>query len=188
MIKVNLLPDDVKLEIIQAKKNSELINIFIKTLIVLLFTILLIGFIYFYYKNEITLSSKKLIDKEKSIDQYGNLQEEATKISERINTIKKIEKSTFKWSGLMSEINKVVPTGVYLTGIKMDSVTKNRGQITGYAASKNEVATLRESLEKSKLFEYVDIESSLTQNDPASGLERENFTISLTLAKGALDE
>lgn len=188
MIKVNLLPEEVKEEIKQAKNNSSLINIFVKTVFLFLITIVFLGGLYLYYKENLNSSVKILSEKQRLIDQYGNLQENAKKLSERLETIKKIDSNSNKWSGVMVEINKVVPAGIYLTGLKMDSNTKNRSQITGYAITKKEVASLQEALEKSELLEYVDIEGSQTQKDPSSGLDRENFTISLTLSRKALHE
>ncbi len=188
MIKVNLLPEEAKESINQAKNNSALVNIFIKTVFLLFLTIIFLGGLYFYYKGALDSSVKVLTEKQKLIDQYGNLQETSKKLSERLDTIKRIDTNSNKWSGIMTEINKVVPAGIYLTGLKMDSNIKNRSQITGYAVSKREVASLQEALEKSDLLEYVDIEGSQTQTDPSSGLERENFTISLTLKREALDE
>jgi Tfp pilus assembly protein PilN len=79
-----------------------------------------------------------------------------------------------------------MPNGAYLTSIKIDSDSKTRGQISGIANSKQTVAALRDALEKSPKFQYVDIESSKTQVDPVSSKDVENFTLSFSLEKGAL--
>lgn len=186
MIKVNLLPEENKAEIEQAKKNLRLLRIFNKLLLLTFGTVLIIGGLGFYLQTKANSSSKTLSEKEKSIDKYGNLEDEAKTVSDKLQTIKQISADSYKWSGVLAEINKVVSSGVYLTGIKMDSNTKVRGQITGYAISKSNVASFQEAMENSEKFEFVDIESSQTQTDPASAQVRENFTISFTFAKGAL--
>ena len=186
MINVNLLPEEIKSEINQSKKNRIVLAILYKTLGIIFFTAIIFAFFYSYFNIELNNAKESYGFKEKSLKEYGSLQESAQKIAEKINTIKKIEASSNDWSGTIDEINNIVPAGIYLNSIKLDSSAKTRGQITGRATSKNEVATFRDNLEKSQKFQYVDIESSTTQIDPLSKKEAENFTITLSLEKGAL--
>ena len=86
----------------------------------------------------------------------------------------------------MAEIHNVMPAGAYLVSIKLDSDSKVRDQIAGMARSKQDVAALRDAMDKSAKFEYVDIESSSTQYDSASQKDVENFTITFAITKGAL--
>jgi type IV pilus assembly protein PilN len=186
MINVNLLPPEIRAEIDQQKKNGQVMSVFWK-LIALTLTYLLIfgGFYYYFYSSSRTLSSE-LGTKEEEVKKYGTLEEEAKKVAERLNIIKQIQGNTNVWSGVIDEVMNVVPSGVSLKSIKIDSSAKNRNQISGEAVSKTLVASLRDSLEKSDKFEYVDIETSMTAEDPTKTKELENFTISFSLEKGAL--
>lgn len=186
MINVNLLPPEIKDEIAQSKKNRKVVLVLWKLLFIIIFYLVLIGGFYYWFSLNLKNTSEELTNKEKDIEKYGTLEQEAKNIADRLNTIKQIQADTFVWSGTIDEIMKVVPSGVSLKSIKIDSVSKNRNQITGDANSKTEVASLRDSLEKSDKFQYVDIEASTTVKDPSNNKELENFTISFSLEKGAL--
>jgi Tfp pilus assembly protein PilN len=188
MISVNLLPPEMQAEISDSKKNRiALSSLYQMLLLLFVFIVIFIGF-YLYFQS--ILNSKKSSYEQdiKTTEKYGALEESAKKIAEKIDTIKKINAENGTWNGLIGEINTIVPTGVTLNSIKIDTSTKTRGQITGYAASKTNVAAFRDAMEKSKKFQYVDIENSTTQEDPTTKREVENFTITFSLEKGALNE
>lgn len=186
MISVNLLPPEMQAEIADSKKNRLVISALYQIIAVLIAALLLLGGFYYYFQT--TLAAKKATyeQKTKTILRFGILEENARKIADKIDTIKKINDDGYRWSGIFDEINQIVPTGVSLNSIKIDTYNKARGQITGYAASKTHVAVLRDALEKSSKFQFVDIENSTTQEDPVTKREVESFTISFSLEKGAL--
>jgi Tfp pilus assembly protein PilN len=186
MINVNLLPPDIKAEIDQTKRNKRIMSAFWKVLVLFIAYLVIAGGFYYYFSLKEKDVSQNLAAKEEEIKKYGTLEEEAKKISERLGIIKKIEDNSYSWSGIIDEIMKVVPSGVSLKSVKIDSSSKSRNQISGEATSKTLVASLRDSLDKSDKFAYVDIETSTTVQDPAKGKEFENFTISFSLEKGAL--
>lgn len=186
MNKINLLPPEQKEEIRRAKENKKSLRNLYFSLLILIITLLLSLTALF----AINLQSKAIItllaEKEKEITSFGNLEDKAKKLAERLNTIKQINKKTNLWSSVVEEIQKIIPEGVYLTQVKMDSTTKARNLIVGAARGKKEVASLRDAMEKSNKFEYVDIESSKTGINPVTKQEAENFTISFSLSKEAL--
>lgn len=186
MINVNLLPPEIKAEIKQTKKNRQILGFFYKLFFLLVAFIILVGGFYYYFKTKLTVVTANLNAQENEIKKYGTLEEEAKKISDRLSTIKQIEGNSNTWSGVIDEIMKVVPSGVSLKSVKIDATSKNRNQFSGEALSKTQVASLRDSMEKSNKFQYVDIESSTTTEDAATKKESENFTISFSLEKEAL--
>jgi len=186
MINVNLLPPEVKKEIAQAKKNRQIRALFFKTFLLLLLVLLISLAAWFYFDNTLKKTSSELKTKEGSIVQFGTIEEKSKKIAERLDSIRQIEENTNHWSGVMAEIQKIIPNGIYLSSVKMDEDSKNRGQISGFAESKQNVAALRDAMDKSNKFQYVDIENSSTSNDPIKKREVESFTISFSLEKGAL--
>lgn len=186
MIKVNLLPPEIKDEITQSKKNRRVLVVLWKLIFIILIYFILLGGFYYWFSMNLKKTSEELTVKEEEIKKYGILEEEAKNIADRLNTIKQIQSNSNVWPGVIDEIMKIIPGGISLKSVKIDSVVKNRNQITGDANSKTEVASLRDSLEKSKKFQYVDIEASTTVKDPAGNKEYENFTISFSLEKGAL--
>jgi Tfp pilus assembly protein PilN len=186
MINANLLPPEIKQDIAQSKANSKAIKYVWLISLILVIVLLIAGGLWYSFNSSLGTTSAELQTKQEATKKYGTLEEKAKKLAERIATIKKIDNKTNHWSGVISEIQAVMPTGLYLNSVRIDSSPKIRAQISGTAKSKQEVATLRDSMEKSPLFEYVDIESSTTEKDPKTAADVENFTISFALSPGAL--
>lgn len=186
MISANLLPPEIKDEIEQTKKNRVSLRFAVYAFLILI----LVGGIfvggYIYFSRELKTNQAELIAKQQVNDKYGTVTEKAKSLAAKVNAIRSIDDNTYKWSGIITEIQKVMPSGAYLVSVKIDSDKKIRGQITGYASNKQIVASLRDSLENSSKFEFVDIESSKTQTDPTTQKDEENFTLTFSLEKGAL--
>lgn len=185
MINVNLLPDEIKQEIEQTKKNAQVLSLLGRfSLFFLIYLLILTGF-FFYLNGEVKKSNLELGEREAAMSKYNTLEEKSRRIADRINTVKKIDNASFRWSGLIEEMGNVVPGGVYLNSVKIDPAGKGRNQLTGYARSKQEVAALRDSMEKSSRFRYVDIERS-SSGTGANDNSQESFTISFSLERDAL--
>jgi Tfp pilus assembly protein PilN len=186
MINANLLPPDVKSEITQTKKNRVIVRYFGYAVLIFVVAIAIFLTTRYYFSQNLTDAQKSLEQKQNENKKYGAVTERTQSYVKKINTINSIDTNSNKWSGVIIEVQKVMPSGAYLTSVKMDSDGKVRGQISGYAASKQIVASLRDSLEKSSKFQYVDIDSSKTQVEPTSQKEQEYFALSFSLEKGAL--
>lgn len=185
MINVNFLPQTLKKEISQAKKNREVRNLILKVLLMIISVILFSFGLIFYLQLRVNSVNSELNKKLEKVKEFGNLEEKSKSLADRITSIKKIINDSNKWSGVIEDIQKVIPSGVYLTSAKLDSTPNNRGQLSGYAQSKKQIAALRDEMEKSNRFQYVDIENSITVNDPLSNKEAESFTISFSFEKEA---
>lgn len=189
MSNVNLLPQNIKEEIEQSKKNLRARSYLIKTSFMLIILIVGVAGTYFYLSGVEKRLTEQVKSKEKEINQLGAIEGESRLLSERLEVITKIIKNeTNYWSGTLEEIKKVMPKGAYLTSVSLSPDNKTRGRITGFAASKNVVAGLRDNMSDSKKFEYVDIESSTRNEDTNTGRVSENFVITFSLTKGGLDE
>jgi Tfp pilus assembly protein PilN len=186
MINANLLPPDVKNEITQTKKNRALVKYVWLTVLVLVVAAAVSAGGWYYFSGLLQDDQAALATKQAANDQFGVATEKAQSLAAKIKAIKSIDDNTYKWSATIVEVQKVMPAGAYLTSVKLDSNPQTRGTISGYAASKQIVASLRDSLENSPKFQYVDIDSSKTQTDPTTQKDEENFTLSFSLEKGAL--
>lgn len=188
MNSINLLPGNIKKDIKQSKENKKTLSRFWKSLFLLLLTLFLVTAFSAYFNYRLSSSQVELSEKKKSIEAYGNLESETRAFSEKLDKIVRIEENINHWSGTLEEISRLMPSGAYLSTLGIDSETKSRSRITGFADSKDTVAFLRNTLENSDRFEYVNIESSVVAQDPAESREVENFTITFSLKKEALSE
>jgi hypothetical protein len=188
MNSINLLPPDIKSSLEQKRKNVIVLSIFRKSLWILLLISGIIVGTWFYLESSARNVDNELAKGNEAIAAFGNLETQAKKVSEKITAVKKIEAGLNSWEGVVAEIQKVMPSGTYLSRMSLDSNSKNRATMTGYAKNKQNIASLRDALENSDYFEFVDIESASTENNPRTGVDIETFTLSFSLEKGALDE
>jgi Tfp pilus assembly protein PilN len=186
MINVNLLPPEIKAEIAQSKRNRKMLGYFRTTLLILVLAALPIATSWYFLNQQIKASETLLSKSKERMAFYEAGAAKAAKVNQKVNTIKKILDANYKWSGLIMEIQSVTPDSVTLSNIKIDPSPKNRNVISGTAATKKAVAELRDLMEQSEKFDYVDIESSVVGTDPTTRKEGELFTITFSLKPGAL--
>lgn len=188
MSNINLLPPQIKDSIEQRKKNSVIRRILLRSIWLFGLTIGLAVVTWIFLDYSGRNVDEELIRKEEAISQFGGLENKAKKASEKITSVKKIENGLNHWEDIIAEIQKVMPAGSYLSRASLNAETKTRATMTGFAKTKENIASLRDALERSDYFEYADIDSATTQSDPRNGTVVEAFTISFSLEKGALDE
>jgi len=186
MISVNLLPPEIKNDIAASKQNAGALKNLYTLLSIIFISALFFGGLYYYFQKELSTQKNIYNQKSQTVQKYSTVEESAKRVAEKIDTIKKISNDGSRWTGVIEEINKIVPAGITLNSIKIDTSNKIRGTITGYASSKNIVAAFRDAVDKSNKFQYVDIENSTTQQDPVTKREVESFTITFSLESGAL--
>lgn len=182
---INLLPKEIKEDIAQSKKNKRALNYLYKSFfwITITFTIILICWIY--YSVQISGISDLINRKEISINKYSEIEIKSKEIADRLKTIKKIDNELYTWPKVLEEIQKAMPSGATLTSLSLNPEKNQRSEITGKAKTKSTVASLRNLLEESEKFEFVNIERSSTSDDVKEG-EIESFTITFSLTEGAL--
>ncbi len=188
MSNINLLPPQIKEAIDQRRKNAQARHIFIRVVFLNLAVILLTGAFYLYMNDQSRAATKAFEKAERSIEGYGQLEQEAARISERINAVKTIEKKLYSWHNVIAELRKVMPSGVYLSKVSLSADSKNRATVAGFAKSNEAVAALRDALENSDYFSFVDIESTSTEVDPKTKKELESFSLTFSLTKEALND
>jgi len=185
MINVNLLPPDIKEEISQARKNRQVQLNYWKSLgLLFLMVIIVAGSAYLFIQKKETLSNR-LTAAQASIDEYSNIEVRAAKDSAKLTKLKGILGSSNKWSGVLEEINRLMPASIILNNLDLDSAKSTRQTISGDAPNRDAVIKFRDDLEASKMFNYVDIDMTTTATDQ-SGSTKENFTISFSLEDGVL--
>jgi len=187
MISTNLLPPEIKEEISQTKKNREVLSLFSRMIFMTGFIALLIFSLNYFMEYQRKEAAKKAFETQKIVSDYGTLERDAKKIADRIKAIKNISENTYTWLKTLNELQAVIPEGTSLDTFKVDTTSKTtRGQITGKAQSQRDIAALRDAMDKSSKFEFVDIDLSQTQTDPSTKATRQVFAISFSLTKEAL--
>lgn len=188
MNRINLLPDRIKVDIYHAKKNKTLLSMFFS----IVFLVLIFGvfaFISFSYLNNNTIVLDKSIQAtDYDIKEYGDIEEEINTLNSRISDFKKINDEMLLWSKAMDVIKASTPSNLYLMSIISEGDIEGRGSIIGNSSDKVAIASFIRTLEKSDVFEYIDIDSVSVTADSFSPIPREanNFTLSFSVKKGEL--
>jgi Tfp pilus assembly protein PilN len=188
MNSINLLPPDIKATLDQKKKNVLVLGVLYKSVWILAFVVGIITATWFFLEANAKNVDLELAKKNEEISSFGTLENQAKKVADKISSIKKIEGNLNSWESLITEMQKAMPSNTYLSKLSISSDGKVRASIAGLSKSKTNIASLRNALEESKYFEYVDIENASTDIDPKTGVDIENFSLSFSLEKGALDE
>lgn len=188
MSNINLLPKEIKEEYGASKKNRIMLNVFIGILFISfsLVGVLVASRIYLNTKYED--AKNELKEKESSMEKYGTLEKDASDLDAKLKTARTVINKKILFSKAMSQIWESVPPKVYLMAVKMEENTLDRGEITGSAENKKEIANFIELLEDTEAFEYVDLENTAKTIDPFLSVEKENFTLSFTINLKDLNE
>lgn len=188
MNSINLLPPEIKNGLEQKKKNLVVRRILVRSIWAFIFTVLFSGAAWFYLNYSAGNIDDEMVQKEEAISKFGLLENKAKKAADKISSVKKIESKLNHWENVVAEVQKVMPAGTYLSRVSLNADGKVRASMTGFAKSKENIASLRDALENSEYFQYVDIDNAATQTDPRNDTEVETFTISFSFEKGALDD
>lgn len=169
MIRLNLLPPEMKEDIAYAKRNAALYELLIKLLAAFVVMGAVIGVVgYVVYKNEQIASDEKMVT-EAQLSSWKNTERDARDFAERLNLVDKLSSDKIDWGLVFGELSKSTPANVKLSSYDFNNNRTDRVGLTGFAASNTDIGTFRELLSKSKLFQYVDIESTNAATDPTDG-------------------
>ena len=182
MIRLNLLPPEIKNELEYARKNAKIYQNLLRLFAIFFATIALMGFVYLVVLDNFTLAKRSQQSAQFQNSRLDGTKVLATDIYNRINLIGKLRKDRLNWEYIFSEIANSTPIGVRLIGFDFTNVAKNRGELVGFALSNADVGSFRELLSKSNIFQYVDIEDLSAGTDPLDSVRPGvTFKISLNL-------
>jgi len=183
MIRLNLLPPEIKEDIAYAKKNAALYQLLIKLFALFVVMAAVVGVVGY-----VTYTNQKIAEEEKNVSEsqlasWKNTEKDAKDFASRLNLVSKISADKLDWQLVINELAAATPANVKLLSFDFTTTTgTNRVGLTGQALSNTDIGTFRELLSKSKLFQYVDIESTSAASDSTnSGRKVISFKITMNL-------
>ncbi len=183
MININLLPPELKISRIEAKRNASLFSV---SLVVIIFSIVL-GIVALTGKStvEAYLDSIKQ-DVSSSQDQNQDakaLQEAALLINDRALTFADINAKRAIWSQILTDLSVDAPTDVQFINLTCDTAKSPNFVLQGQTTTEREIIKFKEKLESSPLFKNVAFKSSDLMTDTQSQTESLKFTLEFDLEK-----
>ncbi|MGB9743567.1 MAG: PilN domain-containing protein [Minisyncoccales bacterium] len=145
----------------QKEVGKIIINLGIDLLLALLCFILILAIFYFFIQGE--LNSQKIIyeQKEKEIDvlKMRELEKNLLAFNKIFSSLDDFYQNRFRAAEAIAQIAKVVPPGVYLTDLSLNSRANNQkiieGTLSGWAATREVLLEFKENLEKQEQLKEV---------------------------------
>lgn len=178
---INLLPPSMKTQLKYAKLNRQLIKYVWVVVIVIALILAMLGVTYFLIHREIGLTQAKLADQDQAIKVYGDIENNAKGLADRLKAISDVQKNQNHFSELFKEIASLTPSDVSIESLQIDS-DKNTATLTALSDNYTSAAGLRNQLAKSTRFSNVDI-VDFKQPENGKGYE---IRITIGLKKGAV--
>lgn len=183
MININLLPAELKMKRISAKRNATLISI----CIVLTFLTAAIGIVARSFSSTVETNLREAREKiEKntsSLDQYQDLREAALFINDREKTAQDLAKKRIPWSKVLLDLINSTPIDVQFENLTINTEKTPNFVLQGNTTTEREIIKFKDKLENSDSFEAVTFKSSSLTVDAQNKTEKLKFTLEFNLQK-----
>jgi Tfp pilus assembly protein PilN len=180
---INLLPPETKAQIAAARTNRLLLRYNLLLLLALAFLLAAIVVVYFYLSNTKTSAEAAIVDSRSRVSDYSAVEAEASSFRQNLSNAKQILNSDIKYTKVILDIAGVLPSGVVLDTLSLDSATFGSPMVlTANVKDYPTVLALKDSLQGSSVFSNVSIQSITNGSDGAYPL---SAAFSVTIRKDA---
>jgi Tfp pilus assembly protein PilN len=162
---INLLPQSTKKQLYAARTNSLLLRYNILLFIAFGFLCLAVGLTYLYLSTTKAANEAIIAENNQKETDYSIVQKQAKDFRDDLSKDKAVLKQSFSYTTLILEISKLIPSGVVLNNLSLD--TKSFGTPTVFtfrARSYNAALALKNSFQNSTLFSNVNF-AAITGNE-----------------------
>lgn len=180
---INLLPPNTRSQIAAARANRLLLRYIILLLAAIAFLLAAIGIVYIYLGNAKATAEASIQDSMAQVSDYAAVESEAASFRQDLTNAKQILDNDVAYSKVVLEIASVLPPGIVLDTLSLDSETF--GTPTTLTARARDYATvlqLKDSLQRSSLFSDASIQTISSGTDGPYPL---SATLSVTIRKDA---
>jgi Tfp pilus assembly protein PilN len=157
---INLLPPETKSQLSAARTNRLLLRYNVLLLAAVAFLLAAIGLVYVYLGNAKASAETTIAENISRAGDYDSVEAEATAFRQNLANIKQILNSDVAYTKIILEIAGVLPQGVVLDRLDLDSTTF--GTPTTITANVTDYATvlkLKDALQQSTIFTNVSIQT-----------------------------
>lgn len=172
---INVLPPEIKQQIIFAKRNAILLNYLVALGIV--GAIITASFVY----GEAAVAGRMgrvkadLAITQSRLGEHSGVETKAKTLSERLTAIKKIQSEQTNFSSLLYDLGNLTPKGVFMSGIDLTGESTKPISINATANSYELAVAFKERLVNSVRFQDVDIISITSSKDGVQIVLSANF-------------
>ena len=164
MININLLPPQLKLQRIAAKRNASLIGICIVIVILFLVTGIVARSFESTVKANLDTTTSNVEKNTSQLDEYSDLQDLAFNINDRAKTADEISKNRTMWSQILQELSNSAPGDVQFENLIANADKSPNFVLQGNTTTEREIIKFKDKLENSSVFNNVSFKTA-TLND-----------------------
>ena len=180
---INLLPPETKTQISAARANRLLLRYNLLLLIAVVFMLAAIGLVYIYLGSAKASAESTIAENISRAGDYGSVESDANHFRQQLTNVKQILDNDTKYTKVALEIAAVLPSGVILETLNLDSATFGTPTtLTAKVTDYTTVLKLKESLQQSTIFSDASIQSI---SDDSDGNYPLTATFSVTIRKDA---
>ena len=191
MIKINLLPPEIKDKIKKSKQTANVFSIcLIAVIILVVSTFLLSAYKDRYLKLQLDNANSQLTSTNTSLTNFTDLQKKAIFLYDRGQLATQIESTRPAWAQILQSMINSVPTDVQFISLTSNITKSPNFVLEGSTVSDPEAIKFKDKLATSPFFKDVAFKSSTanttqgatssTTTVPATGI---HFTLEFNLAK-----
>lgn len=187
MININLLPPELKMRRIAARRNASLISV----CIVVVLVVMIIGIVGRSLRSTVNTyldTAKNNVQKDTSqLDQYQDLEDLAMLINDRWKATVEIEKNRVYWSQVLQDLNNNVPADVQFENLIINSEKTPNFVLQGNTTTEREIVKFKDKLENSPFFKNVSFKSSSLSTDESSSTGKIKFTLEFDIEQKKIE-
>lgn len=178
---INLLPPETKSQLSAARANRLLLRYNLLLLAAVGFLLVAIGLVYVYLSNAKSSAETTIAENISRAGDYGTVEAEATAFRQSLANVKQILNSDVAYTKIILEIAGVLPEGVVLDRLDLDSTTFGTPTtLTANVTDYSTVLRLKDALQQSSVFANVSIQ---TISNDGTGRYPLRATFAVTIKK-----
>lgn len=175
---INLLPHEEQSQLRAARTNVLLLRYNILLLSAVAFIILAVGVTYIQLTNTKTLAETDIAQNNSKSSSFIPIENQAAQFRTNLGTAKQILDREVTYTKVVLAIAKVLPSGVILDTLSLDSQTFGTATtLVAHAKDYSRALALKDSFQKSTLFTDVHFESIAT----GEGATNPNYPVTVNL-------
>lgn len=187
MININLLPPELKLKRIEAKRNASLISICLVCIIFVAILGIIARSLESTFEANLNTTRENIEKSNEKIEQYQNLQDLALLINDRWQTALEINQDRVYWSQVIQDLINSVPVNIQFENLNIKVEKNPNFVLQGNTTTEREIIKFKEKLEESVFFKNVTFKSSSLAKDQEEEKEKITFTLEFDLENKKID-
>jgi len=183
MININLLPPELKLKRIEAKRNASLIGICLVIVLVVAVIAVIGRSLEATVKDRLSAAKSEVEKNTGQLEESKDLENLALLINDRAKTTDTINKTRVIWSQVIQELANSAPADVQFDNLTANSEKSPNFILQGNTTTEREIIKFKEKLENSPVFKNVNFKNSSLQTDSTTQTQKLKFTLEFDLEK-----